>query len=208
MGLRAATAALPIQAKPARVGPRMAPSPAAGFRPNAVAANGAILPSRSLAQVSVQRKPGPISPVQAAAPTNGGPGILLVPHRRVLQCMDSPPQVVKKNAVRDKVEQSLATVLSKIDWTAGDSLSQVRPKIDQIWNQLGANAANADEAHGWITSYLRDWDMAYSGPANTGSSQQVPSSETKGSSNGPASTLTSPQTSSSEKKKTKKARGH
>jgi hypothetical protein len=60
MGLRAATAAVPIQSKPVGTGPVVASLRAASLRPNAVAANGAILPGRAPAQVSVQRKPGPV----------------------------------------------------------------------------------------------------------------------------------------------------
>ena len=56
MGLRAASAALPIQAKPAGTGPVVATLQAAGLRPNTVAANGAILPAPPWAQVSVQPK--------------------------------------------------------------------------------------------------------------------------------------------------------
>ena len=62
MGLRAASAALPIQGKPASTGRIGVSSHAASPRPNAVAANGAILPQRSLAPNSLQRKPGPVLP--------------------------------------------------------------------------------------------------------------------------------------------------
>jgi Domain of unknown function (DUF4157) len=67
MGLRAASTAVPIQAKRAGAGPAVPTSQAAGLRPNAVAANGAILPSRSAARDSVQRKPGPILPGKPSA---------------------------------------------------------------------------------------------------------------------------------------------
>jgi hypothetical protein len=68
MGLRAASAALPIQAKPVGTGSVEASSQAAGPRPNTIAVNGAILPARSLAPGSVQRKPGPILPGKRPAP--------------------------------------------------------------------------------------------------------------------------------------------
>ncbi len=55
MGLRAATAAMPIQAKPAGTGPIVAPLPGAVSTRTTVAANGAILPARSLVPGSVQR---------------------------------------------------------------------------------------------------------------------------------------------------------
>jgi hypothetical protein len=65
MGLRAASAAEPIQAKLAGDGPNARPvSP-----PTTVAANGAILPaSPSLARQPVQRKSGPVLPSLPAAP--------------------------------------------------------------------------------------------------------------------------------------------
>jgi len=66
MGLRAASAALPIQAKQAGTGP-VESSPAMSSRPTTVAANGAILPARSMAHDSMQRKSGPILPGKLSA---------------------------------------------------------------------------------------------------------------------------------------------
>ena len=69
MGLRAASAPVPIQAKAAGTGgPVVAPLKAVGLRPNVVAANGAILPGRSLAHDSVQRKTEPTLPAKRSAP--------------------------------------------------------------------------------------------------------------------------------------------
>jgi len=69
MGLRAASASLPIQAKPAGTQQVVAPAPGTVPPPTAVAANGAILPARSQAGDPVQRKPGPILP--AKPPSQG-----------------------------------------------------------------------------------------------------------------------------------------
>ena len=68
MGLRAASSAVPIQAKPALTGPVVATMQAAGLRPNTVAANGAILPARSIVHGMVQRRTGPILPGQRLNP--------------------------------------------------------------------------------------------------------------------------------------------
>ena len=68
MGLRAASAALPIQAKPVGMGSVAATLQAAGFRPTAIAPNGAILPAPFSAQGSVQRKAGPILPGRTCSP--------------------------------------------------------------------------------------------------------------------------------------------
>ena len=64
MGLRAATSAVPIQARRAGNDRNLGTtsSQAVGLLPRTVAANGPILPKRPLAQVSVQRKVGPILP--------------------------------------------------------------------------------------------------------------------------------------------------
>jgi Domain of unknown function (DUF4157) len=62
MGLRAASFVRPIQAKPAAFGPGGAPFPSASPRPSTVAANGAILPARSLPQIVAQCKLGPMLP--------------------------------------------------------------------------------------------------------------------------------------------------
>ena len=72
MGLRAAS--LQIQAKPAGTGQVVASSQATGPRSKVVAANGAILPARSLAQGPVQRKTGPILPVRAVDAGKTVPG--------------------------------------------------------------------------------------------------------------------------------------
>jgi Domain of unknown function (DUF4157) len=73
MGLRAATAAVPNQATPARTGPIVAHSQASISRPTAVAANGAILPERSLSHVSVQREAEPILPEELSTPRKMAP---------------------------------------------------------------------------------------------------------------------------------------
>ena len=73
MGLRAASATPPIQAKPAGPGPVNASSRPTGLGPNAVAANGAILPGRSMTHASVQRKQGPILPGSPSARRSAGP---------------------------------------------------------------------------------------------------------------------------------------
>ena len=69
MGQGAASAPSPIQAKPAEARLACAISAVSRTKPNAAAANGAILPARSQAQGSVQAKPGrPILPAQPTAP--------------------------------------------------------------------------------------------------------------------------------------------
>jgi Domain of unknown function (DUF4157) len=67
MGLRASSAALPIQAKPAGVGSVVASLTGMVSRQTPVATNGAILPAQLLARGSVQRKMGPILPVTRSA---------------------------------------------------------------------------------------------------------------------------------------------
>jgi hypothetical protein len=62
MGMRAATTHVPIQAKSAGTSPLVAPFAPTSLSPIAVAANGAILPKRSPAHGSLQRKTGPILP--------------------------------------------------------------------------------------------------------------------------------------------------
>ncbi len=62
MGLRAVSTALPIQAKPLGPGPVITSSQSPGIRPSALTAKGAILTARSPADVTVQSKPGPITP--------------------------------------------------------------------------------------------------------------------------------------------------
>ena len=73
MGLRAASVALTVQAKPAGAVPGVACSPAVGSRPSSLTPNGAILPAGSVARVSLQRKPGPILPAQALDPGKAVP---------------------------------------------------------------------------------------------------------------------------------------
>jgi Domain of unknown function (DUF4157) len=62
MGLRAASATVPIQSKPAGTSLAGATLQPAGLRPNTVAANGAILPARGADDASVQRRTG-LNPV-------------------------------------------------------------------------------------------------------------------------------------------------
>jgi hypothetical protein len=75
MGLRAASSVVPIQAKRAGTAPILGPLRAAGFGPNAVAANGAILPPATQAQDSMQRQAGPLLPRKPPASTKRVPGI-------------------------------------------------------------------------------------------------------------------------------------
>ena len=71
MGLRAASASVPVQAKLA-TGLVVTPSHDAGNR--SVTANGAILPARSEARDFVQRKLGAILPARSPGVANGVPG--------------------------------------------------------------------------------------------------------------------------------------
>ena len=87
MGLRAASATPPIQAKPAGTGPVVATLQAADLRPKMVAANGVILPARSLDQGSVQRKPGPILPGKSRAAGHGNSSAIFP--SGAVQMMDS-----------------------------------------------------------------------------------------------------------------------
>ena len=73
MGLRAASAAVPIQAKPASAGPGGGTPRATGLSQKTFAANGAILPALSPTQSSLQRKPGPILPGRRSAAANSVP---------------------------------------------------------------------------------------------------------------------------------------
>jgi len=84
MGLRAASAALPIQAEPAGSGPVVATMQAAGLRPNTVAANGAIVPARVADQASVQRRSGTIFASNPGIVSKNASYVHVYGHRRVV----------------------------------------------------------------------------------------------------------------------------
>ena len=60
MGMRTASASVPIQAKPAAQGPAVSPVHGPVWGANKVAKNGAILPARSLARHPVQPRTAPV----------------------------------------------------------------------------------------------------------------------------------------------------
>jgi Domain of unknown function (DUF4157)/Agrobacterium VirD5 protein len=72
MGLRAASAAVPIQAKPAGAGTELATSLAAGPRPNSITVTGATQPARAPDHSSAPPTTGPLSPGKQLAPARTG----------------------------------------------------------------------------------------------------------------------------------------
>ena len=87
MGTRAASATVSIQAKPLVIGPVLARFSATNSRPRTAKATGAILPSRSPANVSVQRKPRPVLPGQQHAQGKAVSGTIFPSRRAVAAAM-------------------------------------------------------------------------------------------------------------------------
>ena len=97
MGLRAASAPVPIQAKPAGSGAAIGVLPGAVSGSTTVAVNGAIIPARSSAHHSVQPRVGPILHGKRVSPGENDLGISSNSSRKTVPCT-LPPDPLKLSA--------------------------------------------------------------------------------------------------------------
>jgi len=160
MGLRAASATVPVQARPAGTGPVVASLQAAGLRPNTVAASGAILPARALVHDSVQRKPGPILPNKLSTPwelvpdTFSGPVNPMGPSR---SAQTSPSRTVQRLTATQTVAEAAivfdtATPITHLNHSRGanPTLNSVPP------GQRDQRAIDQTVRHCIPYNYIRD----------------------------------------------------
>jgi hypothetical protein len=136
MGLRAASASVPVQAKPSATGPGpgvASPQPS-GPGPSKVTANGSNLPARSLAHDQVQRKLGPILPGKHSAPGRAVPDSAFPPASALLPLQAKLAQLGPAVAALRTAGIGRTTELTNLQqhWTKGPgpthSLGPIQPK--------------------------------------------------------------------------------
>jgi hypothetical protein len=135
---------VPIQAKPAGVGPGGAPVPSLASRPSTVAAHGAILPARTLGAGAGQRSPGPILPGTRAAPG------ALRPRSSTIQRVPVPYQTSTSG---QPYEPSVLNFVKKLD-----ALVQEARSVALNWPAFAKASGYLGLWHGTASSFFENPD--------------------------------------------------